>query len=205
MAAISEYILHLYSAIVTPNDHSGEGVWNVTEDMPIRGCQRNEHYAFDGISIQKPPGLTSIRYGVYEIEGQQFKCGVASFPAWEHDEQETFADTLTGKEARDYTIATRGWAVDETGRSVNLETRIYWAKLMNAERIEFAIFAAAITRIDDNRATVPAQYMDYAKSNAKAVETPAGRLQSMETGSLVPRQIGRGSPELIQQQTLNIG
>lgn len=196
--------MHVYSSIVTPNDHSGEGVWNLSEDLPIKGTQRNEHYAFDGISIQKPPGLSSLHSGVYEIEGQQYKCAPATFPAWEHDEQETFADFLAGKEGRDIQAVCRGWGVDETGRSVNLETRIYWAKVMNADRIEFGVFAAAITRIDDGRATVPTQYMDYSKSNAKAVETPAGRLQSMTTGDKIPRQIGKGSAELIQPQTLNI-
>lgn len=203
MAAVSEYIAHFYSAVVSPNDHSGSGVWNMSEPLPVRGTQRNEHYAYDGLALNKPEGLSGLQSRLVEIENQQYKCAPIYLSALEHDEGATFADTMAGKEGRDIIIAVRAWGVEELGRSANLETRIYWTKLINSDNLEFGVFAAAITRIADDRSTEPSKYVDLASGSSKLIETPAGRLNQMKSSAFSP-DMSKASSEAVNLQLLDL-
>ncbi len=204
MASVSEYVAHIWEAKVDPpNDHSGSGVWNMTAPLLIAGTQRNEHYGFDGIAVEKPDGLAGLESDLVDIEGQQFKAAEVEFEGLEEDESKTFSDVIAGKEGKDMIIVVRGWGVSFDGASANMETRMYWVKLINSDERKFACFAAMITRMDDKGTTVPAKYYDYASGSAKGAETPAGRLAKMKSAAFRPAELGKASPEIVNQATLD--
>lgn len=206
MSVTSEYYMHIHDSVVSPaSDYSGKGVWSATQQRAIRGTQVNEHYGYNGVGLAKPQPLTALQSTVLTIQGQQYKAAPATFQAAEYDEQEAFADVLSTIQAQDVTLLVHGWGPNDLGVACNLETRVYWAKVLNPEHIEFAVFAAGIIKMSEEGSVLHATFYDFSKDSAKGVQAPTGRLTSMSSGGLWPPELFQASPELVNTSPLELG
>ncbi len=203
MANPSEYIMHIWEATVSPEDHSGQGVWTQKKPILINGTQVNNSYGHGGVSIVRPPGLSSLSAGVHEIGGKNYKCAATSFQCAEHDEQETVTKGLAGHSTSDLVIVVHGWSEGDGIRN-NVETLVYWAKSMNPEYLQFGIFAAAQTETKPDRSRAPSVYADFSKGQARMLQTPNGRTAKIESASYTIPTLGDASPQQVNTQLLDI-
>ncbi len=203
---ISQWVCHLHLANVSPaSDYSGKGVWTATQPLPYESNQANEHFAYNGLTINKPESLGNLRSGLVDIQGQQYKAATASFQAAEYDEQETFADMLSTFQAKDCILLVHGWGPDSLGVATNGETRVYWCKVLNAAHIEFAVFAAGMIKMGEKGAVHTQTFHDYKLGSSKGVETPAGRCTSIKSDGLWPQELFAASPEEVNTSPLKLG
>lgn len=203
MANATEYFMHAWTATVSPKDHSGEGVWTKKAEVWVDGTQSNNSYGHGGVLVSRPPGLESLQGTVAEIGGQNYKCAPTSFQVMEHDEQETVAKAFKGKTGEDHIIVIRAWQLIDNVMS-NVETLLYWTKLMSAEYIQFGVFTAAQTEVKPDGSVSASGYVDSKRGSSKILQTPNGRTAKMETGSFPPRNLGNASPEEVNTQLLDI-
>ena len=187
---ISQWVVHLHLANVSPpSDYSGKGVWTATQPLPYSSQQANEHFAYNGLTIQKPEALGNLQSGLVPIQGQNYKAATAHFQPAEYDEQETFADMLSTFQAQDCILLAHGWGPNSLGVATNGETRVYWTKVLNAANIEFAVFAAGQIKMGENGAVANSTWYDYKLDSSKGIQSPTGRLTSMTSSGLWPQEL----------------
>lgn len=203
MANPSEYIMHIWEATVSPEDHSGQGVWTPKKKILVNGTQVNNSYGHGGVSITRPSGLSSLTGGVHEIGGKNYKCAATSFQCAEHDEQETVTKAFAGFSTADIMLLVRGWSDGDNIRN-NVETFVYWGKVMNPEYLQFGIFAAGQIETTDKRGVAPAATVDLSKGQARMLQTPNGRTAKLKSDILKIDTLGDASPQQVNTQLLDI-